>query len=250
MKKYGLIGYPLEHSFSKEFFIRKFEKEGLDCIYENFELARIGLFPQLIREEESLVGLNVTLPYKVDIIQYLDSLDPEARDAGAVNVIGISNEGGRRLLKGFNSDIFGFIQSLRPTLHTGISSALILGTGGGSKAVAIGLKRLNIYYKFVSRKPGMNTLSYPELTEKEIRQNLLIINTTSLGMFPDTKEFPPIPYQFLSEHHLMYDLIYNPAETLFLRKGLEKGSQVKNGLEMLELQAARSWEIWNEEIRE
>ncbi|HUS86560.1 MAG TPA: shikimate dehydrogenase [Bacteroidales bacterium] len=250
MKKYGIIGYPLGHSLSKEFFNRKFEREGLDCVYENFELSHINLFPQLIKKEKSLIGLNVTLPYKVDVIQYLDKLDHEARDAGAVNVVKIDIKGGRRSLKGFNSDIFGFVESLRPILHAGISSALILGTGGASKAVAIGLKRLNIGYRFVSRTPGKDIQGYPELTEKVIRQNLLIINSTPVGMFPDIGQSPPIPYQFLTEEHLLFDLVYNPAETIFLQKGLERGSQIKNGLEMLELQAVRSWEIWNDKIME
>ena len=245
MRKFGLLGYPLKHSFSKDFFIRKFINEGLDCVYENFEIPGIELLKGILQYEKSLVGLNVTIPYKVEVIQYLDELDPESQEAGAVNVISISRIGDKPVLKGYNTDIYGFISSLETIIDSEVTSSLILGTGGASKAVAFALKKLNIDYKFVSRSKGENILNYSEVTEDLLGENKLIVNTTPLGTYPAIDECPPIPYHCLSEKNLLFDLVYNPSETLFLKKGFEMGAKIKNGLEMLELQAEKSWEIWN-----
>jgi shikimate dehydrogenase len=237
-----LIGYPLAHSFSKKYFSEKFQRENiLNCVYENFPLSRIEEFPQLIQSNPNLVGLNVTIPYKEQVIPFLDELDEAVEEIGAVNTIKVSS----RKLKGHNTDVFGFIHSIKNLIQPFHSSALILGTGGSSKAVAFGLKKMGIEFDFVSRNPDEKELRYEDLDDSVLHHYKIIINTTPIGMFPEVDVCPPIPYEYLTPSHLLFDLIYNPEETLFLKKGKEKQAATKNGLEMLQLQAEKSWEIWN-----
>ena len=246
MKILGLIGYPLSHSFSEQYFADKFSDEGIeDYSYRNFPISEIGLIQSLIRDEDELIGLNVTIPYKEQVLPFLDEIDTEAREAGAVNTIKISREGGLHL-KGYNTDVYGFRESLIPLLQGQHKHALVLGTGGASKAICYVLEQLGIGYQYVSRKDIPDYLEYKDLCLSVIGKNTLIINTTPLGTYPDISTFPDIPYDILTEGHLLYDLVYNPAETAFLRLGRQKGTATKNGLEMLELQADRSWEIWTE----
>ncbi len=248
MKTFGLIGYRLGHSFSRNFFTQKFEKEGLhDHEYVNFELDTIEEFPQLFEQNDHLYGLNCTIPYKQQVMRFLDEIEKEAAIVGAVNTIKIirSPEGIR--LKGFNTDTYGFENSFRPLLKEYHQKALILGTGGASKAVKYILNKLGIGYLCVTTKPERqeNEIPYRQVDESLLRDFLIIVQTTPLGMFPNTEQCPDIPYQYLTDRHLLYDLVYNPEETLFMKKGAEKGATVKNGLEMLQLQAIRAWEIWN-----
>lgn len=247
MRQFGLIGFSLQHSFSKQFFTEKFKKENIvDCIYENFELKTIDEFPAISERNINLAGLNVTLPYKQTVIKFLDALDNEATDIGAVNVIKFEkNAEGKNKLTGYNTDHYGFAKSLKEILPPTPISALILGVGGGSKAVAYALKQLNIPYLITSRRPKEDELSFSKVTEEIINTHELIINTTPLGMFPSVNSYPAIPYLYLSDKHILFDLAYNPEETIFLQKGKEKGATVMNGLKMLHYQAEKSWEIWN-----
>ena len=245
MKKYGLLGYPLGHSFSRNYFNQKFEAERIDAEYLNFEIPEIKEIKNVIKENPELNGLNVTIPYKEQVIPYLDDLDEDARLIGAVNVIKFSKGlFGKVKLKGYNSDIIGFKQSIEPLLKEHHRKALILGTGGASKAVFQGLKQLGVASTFVSRKAKEYCITYEEITPKGMEQYTVIVNTTPLGMYPNVNACPDIPYDLLTSDHLLYDLLYNPDETLFMRKGKEKGAVVKNGLEMLLLQAFAAWEIW------
>ena len=245
MKKYGLLGYPLGHSFSRNYFNQKFEAEKIDAEYLNFEIPEIKEIKNVIKENPELNGLNVTIPYKEQVIPYLDDLDEDARLIGAVNVIKFSKGlFGKVKLKGYNSDIIGFKQSIEPLLKEHHRNALILGTGGASKAVFQGLKQLGVASTFVSRKAKEYCITYEEITPKVMEQYTVIVNTTPLGMYPNVNACPAIPYDLLTSDHLLYDLLYNPDETLFMRKGKEKGAVVKNGLEMLLLQAFAAWEIW------
>ena len=245
MKKYGLLGYPLGHSFSRNYFNQKFEAERIDAEYLNFEIPEIKEIKNVIKENPELNGLNVTIPYKEQVIPYLDDLDEDARLIGAVNVIKFSKGlFGKVKLKGYNSDIIGFKQSIEPLLKEHHRKALILGTGGASKAVFQGLKQLGVASTFVSRKAKEFCITYEEITPKVMEQYTVIVNTTPLGMYPNVNACPDIPYDLLTSDHLLYDLLYNPDETLFMRKGKEKGAVVKNGLEMLLLQAFAAWEIW------
>lgn len=245
MKTFGLIGYPLSHSFSEKYFTQKFKKENiLDCRYRLFPLKKIDELPSLINSTEGLKGLNVTIPYKETVIPFLDELDYTSNRINAVNCIKIENNHSRKLL-GFNTDAYGFETSLKRIIRSFDNKALVLGNGGSSKAVQYVLKKMNIEFQLVSRKPGNSILSYSQIDKEIIEKNKLIINTTPLGMFPHIDECPPLPYQNLNSSHLLYDLIYNPEETLFLSKGRARGAVVKNGLEMLQLQAEKSWEIWN-----
>ena len=242
-KAFGLIGYPLSHSFSKQYFADKFEKEQIKgASYDNFPIESIDKLPELLRAITNLKGLNVTIPYKEQVIPYLDYLAPDAAEIGAVNTIVVRDSG----LFGYNSDIYGFDRSLDHLVdgeyHGG---ALVLGTGGASKAVKYVLKNRGIDFKIVSRKEGPYQIRYTDLDENLMNHYRLIINTTPLGMHPDLDRYPDIPYALLGHGHFLYDLIYNPAETKFLRLGKERGCKIKNGLEMLILQAERSWEIWN-----
>ena len=250
MRTFGLIGFPLGHSFSQKYFSEKFKRENItDAEFKNFPLENINDFPKLIENNPSLRGLSVTIPHKQSIIKFLNEVDDVVKEVGAVNCVKIhrTSDIGHRTSTGFNTDVFGFEKSLLPLLKSHHTKALILGTGGASKAVRYVLKKLGIEFSFVSRseKPASNSYSYNDLSSEIISSHALIINTTPLGMFPDVNSCPPIPYQHLTEKHLLYDLIYNPEETLFLKKGKERGAQIKNGLEMLQLQADKAWEIWN-----
>ena len=245
MDKYGLIGYPLGHSFSISYFNDKFADEGINARYENFEISSIDQLQEVLDTNPNLRGLNVTIPYKEKVIEFLDSITPEAQAIGAVNVIRVSHEGKKTKLKGYNSDVIGFTKSIEPMLDCNWhKKALILGTGGASKAINYGLKSLGLETVFVSRYQRPETIQYESITPEVIREYNVIVNCTPLGMFPKTNECPALPYEAMDEKNILYDLIYNPDETLFMRKGAERGAAVKNGLEMLLLQAFASWEFW------
>lgn len=243
LTQYGLIGYPLGHSFSKGYFDRKFTREGIQgCSYDNYPVSSIELFPQLIRDHPGLSGLNVTIPYKESVIQFLDSMGADAKQIGAVNCIRIRS--GK--LTGYNTDYLGFQESLSGILQPWHQKALILGTGGSSRAVAYALRKHKIDFLFVSRrKQHQKIVTYDDLRSSMMDQYLLLINTTPVGMFPDLHSFPDIPYDQVTPRHLLYDLIYNPEQTVFLQKGASRGATIKNGQQMLEFQAEASWKIWN-----
>ena len=245
MDKYGLVGYPLGHSFSRDFFNEKFKNEGINAEYVNFEIPSIERFPEIITENANLCGLNVTIPYKEKIIPYMNELSEEARHIGAVNVVRIGMRKGKPHLKGFNSDVIGFTRSIEPLLEPQHKKALILGTGGASKAIYHGLKKLGMEARFVSRTPREGMFTYENLTPAVMDEYKVIINCTPVGMYPRANEYPNIPYECLTPNHLLYDLLYNPDTTLFMKKGADKGAITKNGLEMLLLQAFGAWDIWN-----
>lgn len=243
---FALVGKNISYSFSKGYFTNKFDELNLnENEYVNFDIQSIKELPIKIKEHKKVLkGMNVTIPYKLEVFNYLDKIDKKAQKVGAVNTIRISKKG---KLKGFNTDVYGFKKSLKPLIKNYHKKALILGTGGASKAVAYVLKKLNIKYKFVSRNPkGKKEISYQSLSKEIITSHYLIINCTPLGTHPNIDDSPNIPYQFLSKKHLLYDLIYNPSETTFLKKGKENGVEIKNGLEMLEQQAEKAWRIWND----
>ena len=246
MDKYGLIGFPLGHSFSRNFFNEKFENEGIKAKYINFEIPQIEDLPEILASNPELKGLNVTIPYKQKVMAYLDELSPEAKAIGAVNVIRVSHKGKDVVLKGFNSDVIGFTRSIEPMLEPAHKKALILGTGGASKAIEYGLKTLGLETLFVSRTKKENTITYEEVTPDIIKEYNVIVNCTPLGMYPKADTCPDIPYEAMDGHTILYDLIYNPDETLFLTKGAKYSATTKNGLEMLLLQAFASWEFWND----
>lgn len=242
MRRFGLIGNPLTHSFSKQYFTEKFAKENIPgCQYELYPLDRIEQLPELLQAQPDLKGLNVTIPYKEQVIVYLQEQSPAVQQIKACNCIHIID--GR--LTGYNTDVLGFQQSLQQQLQPHHTHALILGTGGAAKAVAFALEQLSLSYRFVSRKTGVHTIGYPDLSPIVMQQYTLIINTTPLGTYPNVEEAPPVPYQFLTPRHHLYDLVYNPAETLFLHHGKTYGAQVQNGADMLVIQAEESWKIWN-----
>lgn len=247
MDIYGLIGYPLGHSFSVGYFNEKFQNEGIDAKYVNFEIPQIEMLEEVIASNPDLKGLNVTIPYKEKVISYLDNVSPEARTIGAVNVIRVIHKGRSVILKGYNSDVIGFTQSIEPRLEPYHKKALILGTGGASKAVNYGLKSLGLETVFVSRYERPGTIQYEKLTPDDIKEYNVIVNCTPCGMYPHSNKCPNLPYEAMDSHTLLYDLIYNPDETLFMYKGRKQGATVVNGLEMLLLQAFVSWEIWNKE---
>jgi shikimate dehydrogenase len=243
-KRYGLIGHPLTHSFSKKYFERKFINEKLnDCSYELFDIADIALFEDILQNNSGILGLNVTIPYKELVIPYLNQLDSSAKKVGAVNVIKVENN----VLAGYNSDFYGFQKSLTNWLSgTEINKALIFGTGGASKAVCAVLNEMNITYQLVSRSNTKGNILYTDLTNNEIiKESKLLINTTPLGTYPNTYASVPIPFDEITPSHYVFDLIYNPSVSQLLEKAASKGANIKNGLEMLELQAEKSWEIWN-----
>jgi shikimate dehydrogenase len=244
MQLFGLIGHPLGHSFSKKYFTEKFAREGIDAAYELFDMDNISLLPEVLTDER-LVGLNVTIPYKEQVIPYLDALDERAAEVGAVNVIRIVRDGDRVLLTGSNSDVVGFRESIRPLLKPHHKKALILGTGGASKAVAYGLKELDIASQLVSRTQHKEGFTYEQLDKAILEAYTVIVNASPVGTFPHTDEAPAIPYEFLTANHLLFDLVYNPPITRFLALGQEQGATIKNGLEMLEGQAIEAWRIWN-----
>lgn len=241
-KLFGLIGYPLTHSFSKNYFTQKFQREGIsDCAYELFPLEQIELFPDLIAEHSNLAGLNVTIPYKEKVLPYLTELSDAVKEIGACNCIKVQND----KLTAYNTDVAGFEHSLKPLLKPNHTRALVLGTGGAAKAVVWVLKKLGVAYSYVSRKSGDGILGYDELTEEIIRRYPLIINTTPLGMQPNVESKPSLPYEAIGEEHLCYDLVYNPVKTGFLAEAEKRGAVIKNGQEMLELQAEAAWAVWN-----
>jgi shikimate dehydrogenase len=245
MKLFGLIGYPLTHSFSKRYFTEKFKKEAIaDCSYELYPIDRIDLLDQLLANNPLLNGINVTIPYKVAVLDYIDELDPAAAFIGAVNTLMVSYDQGRRFVKGFNTDAYGFQQSLAPLLEPHHKTALIFGDGGAAKAVKYVLEQLNISYTSVVRQAQKNCLTYADLNEDIMMRSMILINTTPLGTYPNTDACPEIPYEFINSKHLVYDLVYNPEETKFLTQAKERGAKTKGGLEMLHLQAERAWEIW------
>jgi shikimate dehydrogenase len=272
MKQLGLIGYPLTHSFSKRYFNEKFEKEGLAHAwhYELFSIENVAELPKILMAHPEtigrggdFVGMNVTIPHKETVMPFIDELDETAQAIGAVNCIKISYPNGKPYLKGFNTDYYGFQKSLLGLLEVENKdkemnfpmyahelqsdfNALILGTGGAAKAVAYALKTLNIPYKYVSRKAVENGLTYDDLTESNISEYPLLINTTPLGMTPNTEGSPSIPYEGIGNQHFMYDLVYNPEITTFMKRGLEHGAKAKSGLDMLYFQAEKGWEIWNQ----
>lgn len=244
MDKYGLIGYPLTHSFSIGYFNEKFQNEGIDARYENFEIPTIDALPEILDLQPELRGLNVTIPYKEKVLDYLDYISPEAREIGAVNVIKVIHKGRKTLLKGYNSDVIGFKQSIEPLIEKFHQNALILGTGGASKAVNHALRSLGLKTVYVSRQDKPGTVRYDQITAEDMKTYNVIVNCTPVGMYPHVDECPPLPYDAMDNHTLLYDLIYNPDETLFLKKGAERRAVTKNGLEMLLLQAFASWDFW------
>ena len=242
-KKFGLIGKNISYSFSKKYFTEKFSKELFDdCSYENFDIETIEDFPDILKNNPDLKGLNITIPYKEAIIPFLDSMSEKAFKIGAVNVIRFTKKGN---LKGYNSDWYGFKKSLQPLLQPHHKKALILGTGGASKAVAFALDQLGIFYTFVSREASQNAIDYSLINATTFDNFQIIINCTPIGTSPNTKEFPAIPYDFFTPEHIAFDLIYNPEETKFLKKAKKKGAVTKNGIEMLIFQAEKAWNIWN-----
>lgn len=245
MDKYGLIGYPLGHSFSIGYFNEKFANENIDAQYINFEIPSIDNLVEVLSSNPQLRGLNVTIPYKEQVIRYLDSISPEAQAIGAVNVIRVSQKGNQTFLRGFNSDVIGFTKSIEPLLERYHRKALILGTGGAAKAVDYGLKSLGLETQMVSRSRKTGAITYDDVKAETIEEYNVLVNCTPLGLYPNVDLCPTLPYNAMNSRTLLYDLLYNPDETLFMRKGLEQGATVKNGLEMLLLQAFASWEFWN-----
>ena len=245
MDKYGLIGYPLGHSFSIGYFNEKFANENIDAQYINFEIPSIDNLVEVLSSNPQLRGLNVTIPYKEQVIRYLDSISPEAQAIGAVNVIRVSQKGNQTFLRGFNSDVIGFTKSIEPLLERYHRKALILGTGGAAKAVDYGLKSLGLETQMVSRSRKTGAITYDDVKAETIEEYNVLVNCTPLGLYPNVDLCPPLPYNAMNSRTLLYDLLYTPDETLFMRKGREQGATVKNGLEMLLLQAFASWEFWN-----
>ena len=247
MDKYGIIGFPLGHSFSRRFFTEKFSREGIPAVYENYEISDAKSLLDVVRENPELKGLNCTLPHKQAIIPLLDELSDEARKIGAVNVIRIRRDDtGRAILKGFNSDIIGFTESIKPLLSGNHRNALILGTGGASKAICQGLEDLGLHWTYVSRTRRDGILAYEDVTPDVMKAYEVVVNCSPVGMFPHIENAPNLPYEAMDERHLLYDLVYNPLETEFMKRGARHGATVKNGLEMLHRQALASWRIWNE----
>jgi len=245
-KQYGLIGHPLAHSLSQTYFNTKFAAEGINAEYLNFDIEDIGQLMEVIAEHPRLDGLNVTAPYKEQIIPYLNSMDDDAREIGAVNVVKfLRDESGElKELRGYNSDVIGFGQSVKPLLTPQRTAAMVLGTGGAAKAVRCALQKLGVQVSFVSRTKSEFTIAYPEITRAMVAEHKIIINATPLGKYPDDMLCPAFPYRFLTKNHLCYDLIYNPEETLFMKNSAKYGAETKNGLEMLLLQAFTSYDIW------
>jgi len=243
MKQYGVIGNPLHHSYSKAYFNEKFQEQAIDARYDNYLLPTIKDVMKVLNDTPNLCGLNVTIPYKEQVMEYLDEIDDEAKEIGAVNVIKITEKNGKRFLKGYNSDWFGFTEAIKPFLKPHHTHALILGTGGASKGILYALKKLKINTQFVSRDPSKG-LTYKQLTKEILQQYTIIVNTTPVGTFPEVKHCPPIPYHFLTDKHLVYDLIYNPIRTLFLHQAETRGATTCNGWQMFLNQAHKAYVIW------
>lgn len=244
MRNFGLIGKNISYSFSRKYFSEKFAAEGIQATYQNFDLDDISQFPQLLRKHKDLTGLNVTIPYKEAILPFLDTLHPEASAIGAVNTIKFEKNG---KLTGYNTDHVGFSEAIKPFLKPHHKKALILGTGGASKAVDFALRRLNIQPQLVSRKASKNAILYTALSEAIFQEYTVIINTTPLGTFPEIEQAPPLPVEFLGKEHLLFDLIYNPPLTKLMQLAKARGATVLNGYKMLEHQAEKAWEIWNKD---
>lgn len=242
MKLYGLIGYPLGHSFSKKYFTEKFEQQALDCRFENFPIEHIDLLPEIIEQHPNLEGLCVTIPYKEKVLPFLDEISPEVEAINACNSIKITN----KKLSGYNTDAIGFEQSLMHQLQPHHTNALILGTGGAAKAVEFVLKKLGISYTIVSRTARENIISYDSISRDLVKNTPLIINASPVGTFPNSNTYPLLPYEAITDRHYLFDLVYNPEKTIFLTKGKEKGAAIQNGFDMLINQAEASWKIWNE----
>jgi shikimate dehydrogenase len=247
MRRFGLIGYPLGHSFSKKYFTEKFLQLGLDnCTYENFEIDSIRRLYTIINSVDGLEGLNVTIPYKTAVIDYLTEISAEASEIGAVNVIRITDKNGKKHLKGFNSDVFGILHSLEPYSDRNLRRAMVLGTGGSSRAVNYALNKLGLEIVNVSRNPAVGQLSYVELNSELFRKTDLLVNTTPLGMFPEVTGKPALQYDWLESRHILFDLVYNPEYTAFLNEGKKRGCTIITGVKMLISQAEKSWDIWND----
>lgn len=242
--KFGLLGKDISYSFSRKYFTEKFQELGLkDYKYSNFDIPEIEEFPFLLyHREDEFRGVNVTIPYKESVMRYLDDVDEDARNIGAVNTIKITDD---NKLVGYNTDFYGFQNAIQPLLKSNHKKALILGTGGASKAIAYAFDKMNIEYKFVSRKVSEGRFLYSMLNEQIMEEYTVIVNSSPVGTHPNINESPNIPFQFITNKHLLFDLIYNPAETKFLSEGKKRGAIIKNGLEMLQLQAEKSWKIWN-----
>jgi shikimate dehydrogenase len=248
MRKFGLIGYPLGHSFSKKYFSEKFIRENItDCIYDNYPLTDINQLPALIAEDKDLCGLNVTIPYKSDVFRYLDIIESEAQEIGAVNVLKIIRSNGKVKICGYNSDVTGIRDSLSPFITSKTNRAVVLGTGGSSKAVCYVLKKFGLDVVLISRNKKVGVLTYSDLDSSLLAGTGIIVNTTPLGMFPNIDSEPDIDYSQLSSEHILFDLVYNPEMTSFLKRGKERGSKVISGLKMLHSQAERAWQIWNDD---
>ena len=245
MDTFGLLGFPLTHSFSKNYFTKKFEAEKIKAQYVNFELENPGDIINIIKNNPDILGLNVTIPHKQSVLKYLDRLDPAVYEIGAVNVIKINRSELSIDLIGYNTDVYGFEESFRHHLKSYHHGALILGTGGAARAVAWVLKRLNLNYVYVSRNPIVGRFNYTDIDKRMLEDFPVIINTTPIGMYPNIEQAPEIPYELLTDENYLFDLVYNPEDTLFMQKGAERGAIVKNGLEMLHLQAEAAWRIWN-----
>lgn len=242
MRRFGLLGYPLSHSFSQKYFTEKFARLGLtDCVYENFSLPDIAALSDVLQSKKDLRGFNITIPYKKQVLAFVDEVSPVVKAIGACNCVNIKD--GKRI--GHNTDVVGFEQSLRPFLKAHHTRALVLGTGGASAAVVYVLQQLGIAVQYVSRTASEQAIAYEQVDEALLSSHHLIVNTTPLGMYPNVEECPPLPYQYLTPLHHLYDLIYNPTETRFLANGKARGASVQNGQEMLVLQAEESWRIWN-----
>lgn len=243
IKRFGLLGRNISYSFSKGYFTDKFKNENLEgCTYENFDIGDISEFPSIIANTPAIRGISVTIPYKEEVIVHLDSLSKKAAIIGAVNTIKISKKG---KLKGYNTDYYGFKKSIKPLLESHHQRALILGTGGASKAIAFALEELGIGYTFVSRSGKENTVDYSRVTATTFDNYQIVINCTPVGTSPDIEASPAIPYEYFTDRHIAYDLIYNPAETKFLQQAKAQGATIKNGYDMLVIQAEKAWKIWN-----
>ena len=245
MDLYGLIGFPLGHSFSAKFFAEKFSRESIDAEYRNFEIEDVRKLLQIVDDYDNLRGLNVTIPHKQAVIPLLDALSDDAKAIGAVNVIRIIRGENKTRLEGHNSDVIGFTESIRPLLRPHHQKALVLGTGGASKAVTFGLHKLGIETTYVSRRASTDRMTYQDVTTDIMQEYTVIVNCSPVGMYPHIDEAPALPYEALTENHLLYDLVYNPLETQFLQRGKARGATTKNGLDMLHLQALAAWDIWN-----
>ncbi len=246
MRKYGLVGYPLGHSFSKKYFSGKFAAENIsDCIYNNYPLENLDNFKEFINSDKELIGLNVTIPYKSKIMRFVDVLDAEAAEIGAVNVLKIKRQSHQFRIFGYNSDVTGIRDTLLPFINDNVRNALILGTGGSSMAVSYVLNKSGLNVRMVSRERKPGVMSYPDLTPEVISESQIIVNTTPLGMFPDIEGKPPINYSLLTKQHILFDLVYNPELTSFLKMGADKGCITLSGIKMLHSQAEKAWEIWN-----